>query len=154
MFITQAREQGAALVLVTSMLRRNFGPNGKIVNTLLDYPDAMRETTVDRDVPCIDLNARSRILYETLSVEGSKKAFVHYPAYSFPGQNEALQDNSHISAYGAYRLAQCVVRGIMEKVPALAPYLRDPAFRYDPAGSDRQDKWNLQPGPVFVSDRP
>src|SRR3712207_7971597 len=51
-------------------------------------------------------------LFRSLGPEGSKKAFVFYPANTFPGQEKALADNSHFSNYGAYELARSVVEGI------------------------------------------
>jgi hypothetical protein len=61
------------------MHRRRFDENGKIINTL-DFPDAMRQVAKDENVALIDLNNMSKTLWETLGVENSKKAFVHYEA--------------------------------------------------------------------------
>ena len=41
-YIDEARSRGAQPVLVTPTQRRRFDKNGKIVNTHLDYPDAIR----------------------------------------------------------------------------------------------------------------
>ena len=41
-YIDEARSRGAYPVLVTPTQRRRFDKNGKIVNTHLDYPDAIR----------------------------------------------------------------------------------------------------------------
>ncbi|MEP7002321.1 MAG: rhamnogalacturonan acetylesterase, partial [bacterium] len=43
-YITEARSRGATPVLVTSMHRRQFDSSGVIVNTLGDYPEAVRQT--------------------------------------------------------------------------------------------------------------
>ena len=37
-------------------------------------------------MPLIDLNAMSKTLYEAWGEEKSVKAFVHYPANTFPGR--------------------------------------------------------------------
>ena len=87
-YIDMARKRGSHPVLVTSMNRRDFTPDGKIVPTLGDYPDAMREVAHDENVPLIDLNAMSKILFEAMGPEGTLHAFVHYPANTFPGQTE------------------------------------------------------------------
>src|SRR6185312_2096338 len=118
-YIDAARQKGAIPVLVTSMLRRRFDSNGKIVNTLEDYPEAMRQLAAEQKVRLIDLNAMSKTLFETLGPEGTLKAFVHYPAHSFPGQDQALSDDTHFNAYGAYELARCVVEGIRRSDLAL-----------------------------------
>jgi hypothetical protein len=66
-------------------------------------------------VDLIDLNAMSKTLYETWGDKTSLKAFVHYPANSFPNQPQPLQDNTHFSPYGAYELAQCIVSSILHQ---------------------------------------
>ena len=98
--ITGTREKGGIPVLVTPMHRRRFDEKGQVINTLGDYPDAMRQMAKQEQVPLIDLNAMSKILYEAWGAEQSTRAFVHYPAGTFPGQTEALADNTHFNAYG------------------------------------------------------
>jgi hypothetical protein len=77
----------------------------------------MRRIAVREKVALIDLNAMSQPLYQAMGVEGSKRAFVHYPAGTFPNQKEELKDDTHFSNYGAFELARCVVEGIRTKVP-------------------------------------
>lgn len=100
-YINAAREKHAFPVLVTSMLRRRFDANGKIINTLEDYPEAMRQLAKEQKVALIDLNAMSKTLFETLGPEGTLEAFVHYPAHTFPGQDQELKDDTHFNSYGA-----------------------------------------------------
>lgn len=149
-YIGDARACGAHPVLVTSMHRRKFDGAGTVVNTLEDYPDAMRECGREEAVPVIDLNALSKILYETLGVEGSKRAFVHFPARSFPGQDVELRDDSHFSDYGAFELSRCVVEGIKRAVPSLSPFLRGEIAPYSPSAPDPFGEWRF-PASVGVS---
>ena len=131
-FINEARKRGGKPVLVTSMHRRNFDSLGHIVNTLGDFPEAMRQTAKEENVPLIDLNTVSKTLWEALGTEGSKRAFVHFPMGSFPGQSQEMHDDTHFSNYGAYLLAQCMVEGIRQNVPELAVYLQ-PSPKFDPS---------------------
>ena len=135
-FISEAKKKGGKPVLVTSTHRRRFDENGKIINTLGDYPDAMRQLAAQDSIPLVDLNAMSKDLYEALGVEGSKNAFVHYPANSFPNQEKALADNTHFNAYGAYELAKCVVSGILSQNLDLEEYIIDDFGSYDPSTPD------------------
>lgn len=146
-FIDEARSRDARPVLVTSMHRRTFDDAGRIINSHGDFPEAMRQTATEEGVPLIDLHAASATLYEALGVEGSKQAFVHYPAGSFPDQDEALADDSHHSPYGAYMLARAVVAGIQAHVPDLARYLVDGIEPFDPAAPDSPDTWALPASP-------
>jgi hypothetical protein len=98
LYIAEARRKGATPVLVTSMPRRHFGADGKIANSLGDYPQAVRQTAAEEGVTLIDLNAAATAFFEALGPETSKRAFVHYPAGRFPGQQGELADDSHFSA--------------------------------------------------------
>ena len=132
-YIAEVKKKGGIPVLVTSMHRRNFDANGKIVNTLLEYPDAVRQTANEENVALIDLNAMSKILYEAWGPTQSIKAFVHFPANTFPGQTAKLEDNTHFSTYGAYELANCIVKSIKEQNLPLAKLLRKDIPVFDPA---------------------
>ena len=147
-FITAARERKAIPVLVTSMHRRNFDADGKIVNTLGDYPEAMRQLAQTENVPLIDLNAMSRELYEALGPDGTLKAFVHYPAGTFPGQEKELRDDTHFNSYGAYELAKCIVLGIRADKIALAKYLVDKTTTFQPNRPDSVANWSLPASPM------
>lgn len=149
-WIAEARKRNITPVLVSSMHRRNFDSTGHIVNTLLDYPEAVRQTGKEEGVAVIDLNAMSKTLYEAWGPEKSIKAFVHYPANSFPGQTAAIADNTHFSTYGAYQLAKCVVSGIRQAGLPIAQYLKDQPM-FNPAKPDPVEHWNL-PLSSFIDD--
>jgi lysophospholipase L1-like esterase len=151
-FINQARQFGAIPVLVTPMYRRRFNEDGRIVNTHGDYPEAMRQTAKEENVPLIDLNKMSGILFESLGIEGSKRAFVHYPPGTFPGQDEALKDDSHFNNYGAYQLAKCIVEGIKTNHLGLEKYLLDDLPPFDPMHPASFDDWDLPVSPLISTD--
>jgi lysophospholipase L1-like esterase len=140
-FISEARKKGGIPVLVTSMHRRSFDSTGHIINTLLDYPAAVRATAKEEKVALIELNAMSKTLYEAWGVENSLKAFVHYPANTFPNQPEALKDNTHFSTYGASQIAKCILKGIQDAKLDLAKYIVSDFKPYDPAQPDLFEKW-------------
>lgn len=140
-WIAEAKKRNIIPVLVTSMHRRNFDSTGHIVNTLSDYPEAMRQTAKEENAMLIDLNSMSKILYEAWGPENSVKAFVHYPAHSFPGQDSALNDNTHFNPYGAYELARCIVQSIKDQHLPLAKYLRKDIPVFNPARPDAFEKW-------------
>lgn len=135
-FMSQAKSKGGIPVLVTSTNRRKFDEEGKIVNTLEEYPDAMRQLAEEDSVMLVDLNDMSRILFEALGVEGSTKAFVHYPANTYPNQEKELADNTHFNAYGAYELAKCVVQQMVSKNYNVAKYVADDWTTFDPNTPD------------------
>lgn len=142
-YIAEARKKGALPVLVTPMERRRWDGD-KPLQTLADFAEAARQTAQEEKVAVIDLNAMSLKFYAAMGAEKSKKAFVHYPMGTFPGQTAELKDDTHFNAYGGYELAKCVVEGIKTQVPALAKFLTDDAAPFfDPSLPDAVETWNL-----------
>jgi lysophospholipase L1-like esterase len=149
LYVDEARKRNALPVLVTPVHRRKFDEQGRIVNTLGDYPEAMRQLAKEEKVPLIDLNELSKQLFEALGPEGTLKAFVHYPAQTFPGQEKELKDDTHFNAYGAYELAQCVVAGMRANRLGIVKYLAADVPAFDPTRPDPPAGWNL-PASDFI----
>ncbi|MDP4274368.1 MAG: rhamnogalacturonan acetylesterase [Bacteroidota bacterium] len=146
-FISKTREKGGIPVVVTSTNRLSFDSTGRIINTLAGYPDAARQIAKEENVALIDLNAMTKVFYEALGVEKSQKAFVIYPAGTFPGQTTAFNDHTHFNSYGAYELARCIVEGIRANKLGLSKYLRDGLPAFDPAHPDPVETFSLPLSP-------
>jgi lysophospholipase L1-like esterase len=153
-FIDDARAKGAKTILVTAMNRRKFDDNGKIEQTLGDYPQATRDVATEEHVGLIDLNAMSKTLFEAMGPDGTLKAFVHFPANSFPGQTTELKDDTHFNPYGAYELAECVVESIRKQHLPLEQYLRKGIPAFDPAHPDPVAQWHLPASPAISTETP
>ncbi len=147
-FIAEARSHGATPVLVTSMHRRRFDSTGTIVNTLGDYPEAARQTAAEEKVALVDLNAMSKKFYEALGPVNSTKAFVHYPAGTYPDQPTDLKDDTHFNNYGAYELAKMVVQGLKDARVPLARELVAGIPRFDPSHPDDVARFAFAASPV------
>ncbi|WP_030263805.1 rhamnogalacturonan acetylesterase [Streptomyces violens] len=97
--VDRIRARGGRPVLVTPIVRRWFNADGTLnnptallVNGLgVDHPAVLREVAAARDVPLIDLTARTKQLVESLGTEASKALYL---------TNEA-RDNTHTSEHGA-----------------------------------------------------
>ncbi|MFT3784838.1 MAG: rhamnogalacturonan acetylesterase [Tepidisphaeraceae bacterium] len=153
-YVAEVRERGATPVIVTSMNRRSFDDTGHVQNTFGEYIDAARKVAADEEVALIDLNAMSKTLYETWGPKNSTCGFVHYPAGTFPGQTDALKDNTHHNAYGAYELARCVVEAIRTgAVPELSKHLAEDVKPFDPSKPDDADQfiWPYSPPRVALA---
>ena len=148
-WILKAKSLGANPILVTSMNRRVFDENNKIVNTLDDFPEAMREIAKEEKVDLIDLNALSKTLFEAMGPEKAKKAFVHYPANSYLNQPNALADDTHFNPYGAYELAKCVVKSIVYQNLPLKKYISKNYKNFNPNKPDDVEKFHW-PESVFM----
>jgi lysophospholipase L1-like esterase len=148
-WINKAKQLGAIPVLVTSMNRHVFDENNKIVNTLDDFPSAMREISKEENVYLIDLNAMSKTLFEAMGPENSKKAFVYYPANSYPNQPNALADDTHFNTYGAYELAKCVVKSIVDQKLPLSKFVSRNYKGFDLNKPDAVEKFHW-PESIFM----
>jgi lysophospholipase L1-like esterase len=153
-YIQQARDHGAIPILVTSMNRRKFDMSGHIEMTLGDYPAATRDIAAEQKTPLIDLNVMSKTLFEAMGEQGTLKAFVHYPANTYPGQNMELNDDTHFNSYGAYELARCIVQNIQQQHLPLAARLRKNIPRFDPSHPDLLESWEWPPSPMISTDTP
>ena len=140
-FIAQTREKGATPVLVTPMNRRTFDAEGKITNSLGDYPEAVRQTGAEEKVAVIDLNAMSKLFYEALGPRDAVKAF-------------ADGDATHHNNYGSYELAKCIVQGIRDGKLGLAKYVAEDVDAFDPAHPDPLDKFAIPAEPRGAAQKP
>lgn len=140
-FIREAREHGASPILLTSVHRLTFNAEGKITNSLGDYPEAVRQAGVEENVPVIDLNAMSKAFYEALGPAHARQAF-------------AGNDTTHHSNYGSYELARCIVEWIRRDHPELKKFLAADVTPFDPAHPDAFEKFDIPPEPLRTVTKP
>ena len=140
-FIDRVRAANGHIIFITPTQRRSFdeATHTKIQETHLDYPDAMRAVAKREGVPVIELHDMTRTFFETLGYEGSKKALVHYPANTFPGQDKPLADNTHFNPYGAYEVAKMVVMGMKQLQLPIIGELKTEWQDFDAAHPDDPD---------------
>ena len=151
-FINEVKTKNGIPVLVTSMQRRTFDSTGKIMETLGDYPEANRKVAKEENVALIDLNAMSKIMYEAWGPDESIKAFVHFPANTFPGQDKKLEDNTHFTPFGAYEISRIILEGIRHNKLTLAEFIKPGVPKFNPAVPDRFESfyWPISP-PVLIA---
>ena len=140
-FVAEARKRGGVPVLVTPVQRRTFDQAGLITNSHGDYPEAVRQVAKEENVPLIDLNAMSKIFYETLGPEKSALAF-------------KAGDGTHHNNYGSYELAKCIVAGIRAAKLGMAKYLLNDTAPFDPAHPDAVESFNLPASPLSTNTKP
>jgi len=152
-YVDEAKAKGGLPVIVTPMERRRWlGTQPQ--PTLADFAAGARQVATAEGVPLIDLNAMSLKFYTALGPDNSTKAFVHYPANTFPGQAKELKDDTHHSPYGGYELSRCIVEGIKANVPALAGFLRKDVQPFDPSKPDSFDTFDVPSSPFAVAQKP
>lgn len=105
--VSEVRSKGATPVLCTSVERRHFS-DGRLEETLGEYPAVVRELGAELGLDTVDLNSWTRALYANLGEEGSKELFLHFG----PGEHAhwvgGLLDDTHFHERGARRVAAYV----------------------------------------------
>ena len=151
-FIDQVRGKGADIVFCTPTQRRAFDKDNKtIMNTHGDFPAAMKMVAEKENVPLIDLNQMTKVFFETLGFEDSKRALVHYPKEMY---GKELTDNTHFNPYGAYEVAKCVVMGIKALNLPLVNYLRPDWQDFNPSQPDDWHTFQWAPSPMTENVKP
>jgi pectinesterase len=119
-YIDEARAIGAKPVLVTSLVRRQWDASGKINSSLAPYAEAVRQLAKEKNVPLVDLHARSKELCEQL---GKAKCDEFSPL-----KDVNQIDNTHLNDKGSVMFGQIIVEELIKAAPELKP-----CFRSEPA---------------------
>jgi lysophospholipase L1-like esterase len=138
-YVDDARAAGIKPILVTSLSRRQWGPDGKIHSTLQPWADVVKDIAAQKNVPLIDLHARSIEFYES---QGRDKLYELSPIKNAqpsstpaganladtapapaPGQNK-VYDGTHLNAKGGQVIGRIVADELKKAVPDLVPYIR------------------------------
>lgn len=153
-FTQAAKDKGAIPILVTPTQRRFFNENGTLKDTHGDFPPAMRAVAQKNNTALIDITKMTTELYETWGDEASKKAFVQYPANTFPGQEKALDDNTHFNSFGANEITLCVIKGIRQLDLPLKKQIKKDIPDYDPKEPNYISSWTLPMSARFEISKP
>jgi len=121
-YVEEARAVGAKPVLVTPLTRRQWDKDhpGKIKSSLAPYAEEVRKIAAEKNVPLIDLQARSIELCESL---GPEKCLEFSPTKT-NADGMAGYDGTHLNEKGHVMFARLVVDELRQAAPELAPVLR------------------------------
>lgn len=124
-FISETRTKKATPILVTPVSRMRF-KDGMQQETHVEYTAAAHEIAMTENVPIIDLDKKSRELYQQLGPEQTKLLFMQLKPGEHPVYPEGQNDNTHFNEYGARRIAQLVLASLRENQIPLANYIVKP----------------------------
>jgi lysophospholipase L1-like esterase len=110
-FISETRERKAIPILLTPVSRRKF-IDGKAVETHAEYTPLVIQVAKEQHVPLIDLDTKSRALYQSLGEEQSRLLFLHLQPGEHPNYPDGKEDNTHFSEAGARKIAQLILAEI------------------------------------------
>jgi lysophospholipase L1-like esterase len=105
--VNEARAKSATPILLTSIARRKFGESGRLVPTLGEYPDVVKDVSRSLKIQLIDMHKLTTDLINQLGDEHSKEIYLWTP----PDQNfpEGRKDDTHLSEKGAVEYAKLVI---------------------------------------------
>lgn len=122
LFVTESRSKNVTPVLITPVSRRQFA-NGKAQENHQEYAPLVRQVAKKLNVPIIDLDLRSRELFNEFGEENSKLLFLHLKPSEHPNYPNGKQDNTHFSELGARKVAQIVLAEIVALRLELADHI-------------------------------
>jgi pectinesterase len=111
-YVDEARGAGALPVIVTSLTRRHFGPDGRIVSDLGDYVEVARQVANNKNIPLVDLHAASIALLNRMG----PMAAAAFDAV----QPDGTPDLTHLSPRGSAVFGALVAQQLRAAVLALA----------------------------------
>ena len=107
-FIKETRRKKATPVLITPVSRMTF-KNGNAQETHIEYTAAMYDVAKKLNVPIIDLDMKSRELYQRMGAENTKLLFMQLEPGEHPNYPDGQKDNTHFNDFGARKIAQLVL---------------------------------------------
>ncbi|MCB1094384.1 MAG: hypothetical protein KDN22_02285 [Verrucomicrobiae bacterium] len=112
-YVKEAQSVGMKPVLVTSLTRRHWGKDGKIVPSLAEYAEATKAVATELGLPLIDLHALSITHANAIGAEAYEQ---------FEPKTEKGIDHTHLNSLGSREVAKLVAEELVRVVPELADH--------------------------------
>jgi lysophospholipase L1-like esterase len=111
-FVNEARALKAIPILLTPVSRRKFDATGNAIETHKIYSALVQEVASAEKVLFIDLDTKSRALYQQFGKDNSTLLFLQLKAGEHPNYPEGKVDNTHFNELGARLIAQLVLNEV------------------------------------------
>ena len=116
-YVDEARSVGAIPVLITSIVRRNFTPDGRFQpDSLASYAEAVRAVAAEKHVALMDLYALTLAQAEKLGPAGCEEIDAR--------DKDGKPDHTHLGPKGRQEIGAIGARELVRVLPPLRPYLR------------------------------
>lgn len=116
-YVTEARKLGATPILCSPINRILFGEDGKLINLLGAYRDAVKHVAEEMQVPFIDLWTRTTEYMEAAGPED---------AWDYFWGNGTARDYTHTNDIGGKLIAKFVAQEIRKtKVPVISGFITE-----------------------------
>lgn len=118
--VTDTRAKGATPVLFTPVSRRKFDTTGTALETHKEYSAYVKEIATKENVLLIDLDTKSRELYQQFGKKDSKLLFLQLQPGEHPNFPDGKDDNTHFNELGARLIAQLILKELKATIPELS----------------------------------
>jgi lysophospholipase L1-like esterase len=145
-FVNETKAKGAFPVLVATLRRNAWNADGVTVyDAYHNYPIATRTVAKSLIVPLIDLDARAKVLLESVGeLYATRLLYNNYLPKEYPNYPTGNADNVHFQEMGAIEMAKLVTQGIRAlsadpNVSKLIPFLKPEyqiAISVNPSSAD------------------
>ena len=122
--VNDVRAKGATPILLTPIMRRRFDKAGEFYDTHGAYPDALRKVASEHQVTLLDMHQQTEKLIREMGEEKSKELFLILEAGESSNYTDGVDDNTHLSEFGAEKIATLVVNEMKKQNIELCSYLK------------------------------
>ena len=119
-FVKETRSKKAIPVLLTPVSRRRFDKEGNALETHAAYSPLVKGVAKALNVLFIDLDTKSKDLYQQMGMENSRLLFLQLKPGEHPNYPGGKDDNTHFNELGARLIAQIVLAEVKVIDPLLA----------------------------------
>jgi lysophospholipase L1-like esterase len=118
-YINETRAKKAIPVLMTPVSRRKFDSTGRAAETHAEYSPLVREVAKESNVAFVDMDIKTKELYQQFGAETSKLLFLQTKPGENPSYPNGVTDNTHFSELGARLVAQIALSELRKLIPDL-----------------------------------
>ena len=122
-FVNETKQKKAMPILLTPVSRRKFDSLGNAENTHFIYSNLVREVCKSENVFCIDLDQKSKELFQEFGEEKSKLLFLQLKKNEHPNYPNGKIDNTHFNELGARVVAEIVLAEIVKLKTSLTNHI-------------------------------
>lgn len=115
LFVETARSRNAYPVLITPLERRCFEDESHLGQGAHgEYVAAMKQVSLEWNVPLVDLYGMSRTALEAAREVKSRSWYMYFDQGEYDEHPEESRDNTHLRYAGAVKFASLIARGLQE----------------------------------------
>ena len=119
-YVAETKAKNAIPVLITPVARRKFDKEGVVKETHEIYAQIVRDFAQEKNIPLIDLDAKSKEVLQKMGTEDSKYLYNYLTPGEHPNYPEGKQDDTHFNELGARVMAEIILAEIRKTLPELA----------------------------------